>query len=188
MNLKQAKSEMDKTQKSREGLMGSKREIVILCSKAIRDIHTYNYAAAKEKLKGIESEIARIEKVLKSNPEMKKRLLGICYQEYVELKVLLGVIDNGKLPELKVPPEHYILGVLDAIGELKRRAMDLILKGETDKAMKLYDTMEAIYFEIEGLAYPGSLVPGLKPKQDAMKRVLESLYVTLVEAKIRGKR
>jgi translin len=185
MNLKKAREEIEALQKVRESVIEEKRAVVIECSKAIRDVHTGNVEEAKKKAGGIKEALDGLEKKLGDYPVLVERMLRVPYQEYVELMVLLSVTENHELPGLDVPPDCYILGVLDAIGEMKRSAMDLLLDDKAEEAVKLHEKMEEIYYSMQGYAFPNSLVPGLKHKQDAMKRVLESLHTILVEARIR---
>jgi translin len=185
MNLKKAKAEIEALQKVRESVIEEKRAIVIECSKAIRDVHTGNVKEAEKKAGKIKETLDDLEKKLKGYPVLVERMLRTPYQEYTELMVLLSVTENHELPELDVPAECYILGVLDAIGEMKRAAMNLLLDDRVGEAVGLHEKMEEIYYSMQGYAFPNSLVPGLKHKQDAMKRVLESLHTILVEARIR---
>lgn len=184
MNINKAEKELLALHEMRERVIKMRRDVVVLCSRAIRDIHTYNYSVAKEKLKHVRNKIRKLENIIKKHEQLRSGI-GLCYQEYVELEALLGIIEKGKLPELNVPAEYYLLGVLDAIGELKRRCIELLLNGKEKEAKRLYDKMEGIYYRMEGYSFPNALVPGFKHKQDIAKRVLESLYIILVEAKIK---
>jgi len=184
MDLIRARKELENRRKLRDLLLQEQREIVRECASAIRMVHAGKEKSAKKRLGTIQKRIAKAEKKAGSI-ELRRRVLGLCYQEYTELAVLISVVECKNLPKLNVPAEFYILGVLDAIGEMKRVVMTKLLENDVKGALKLYTKMEDIYYELDVLSFPSSIVPGLKPKQDAMKRVLEGLYMVLVEAQIR---
>ncbi|MCD6523090.1 MAG: hypothetical protein J7K68_05040, partial [Candidatus Diapherotrites archaeon] len=187
MNLVKAEKELIKKQRIRDAVTPKQKEILRICAKAIRDIHTGNIKEARRKKKAVEKRIKALEKQIKQYPVLRDRLLGICYQEYVELAVMLSVLKDSRLPELNVPADAYVLGTLDAIGEMKREVMTKLLNNDIDGALMLYNKMEEIYYAMEGFSFPSSIVPGLKAKQDVMKRVLEGLYIILVEAQTKNR-
>ena len=76
------------------------------------------------------------------------------------------------MPKVDVPPKFYLLGLGDAIGELKRVGMELLSAHKTKEAQALKEELEDLYYEFSKKTYPNAIVPGLKPKQDAMRRVL----------------
>jgi translin len=186
MNLETAEKDLTSLQEKRNALLTKRRAVIVDCAKGIRCVHKHEMGEAKKKLAEAKEKLGYLEKTVKKNPSM-SYLLTLCYQETVELEVLVHVIEKKELPELDVPPDAYLLGVLDALGELKRRAMDLLMQGKYDEAMDLYEKMEEIYYSMEGYSFPNSIVEGFKHKQDVMKRVLERLHETLTTAKIHSR-
>lgn len=184
MDLKAAEAELEKLYTTREYVLPAQRKAVMLCATAIRQIHVGKTADAKKKTKQVEKLIKQLEIKVKKYPRLGS-FLNAPYQEYVELRVLLSILDNGKMPKLKVPADAYILGSMDAIGELKRVCMELLAQGKKKEALALFDQMEELYYSMNGYAFPNSLVPGLKHKQDTMKAVLEKLHHTIAEARMR---
>lgn len=187
MNIETAEKELTKTNEVRDKLLSEKRLVIRKCALGIRAVHTEDYGKAHEQLKEAKKMMGKLEEKTKKHPEL-TGTLNTPYQEIVELEVLLGVIENGEIPEVDAPPDAYLTGVLDAIGEMKRVVISYLMKGEDEKASELYDKMEETYYSMEGFAFPNSLVNGFKHKQDIMKRVLERLYETLAETKIRDRK
>jgi len=157
---------------TRERAFKISREIVPLCAQSIRDIQKEKYSLAEKNLKKIKKLIKKVELLLKNYPDMLYAVLGAGYQEYAELSIFLSYVKRRKLPKLDVPPRYYILGLGDAIGELKREGMSLLSRHKLKEAERLKGELEDLYYEFSKKTYPNSLVPGLKPKQDAMRRVL----------------
>lgn len=166
---------MDKKYKAREQALKANREIVPLCAKAIRLVQKKKFKDAMKEANKIEKKIRAIEKLLKNYPDITNTVLGAAYQEYAELAIYLNFIEKKTLPTLSVPPKYYITGLGDAIGELKRYALELVSEGKEKEARKLYEKLEDLYVEYASLTYPNSIVPGLKHKQDTARKVLNDL-------------
>jgi len=85
------------------------------------------------------------------------------------------LVEKGEVPspaDLKAPFDAYILGLCDVVGELRRKVLDSLRKDRVNDAIKFFNYMEEIYSEILKLHYPQGLIP-LKPKQDAMRSIIE---------------
>ena len=170
--LSQVHRELERMNQAREKAIKVSREIVPLCAQAIRNIQKEKYGLAEKSLTKIRKKIKAVERLLKKYPDLLYNILGSGYQEYAELSIFLSYIKKRRLPKVDVPPKFYLLGLGDAIGELKREGMNLLSKGKLREAERLKEELEDLYYEFSRKAYPSSLVPGLKPKQDAMRRVL----------------
>jgi len=176
---------LDKKTKAREKAFKIQRAIIPKCAKAIRDVQKNNIKKAKKDLKEIEKTIKKVEKELKDYPELISPMLGSCYQEYAELCIFLGYVENGKLVKVNVPPEYYLTGLGDAIGELKRIGMELLAEGNVKGATKLHSDLEEIYGEFSNFIYPNAIVPGLKHKQDVARKILNDFYNHILLVKMK---
>ena len=67
----------------------------------------------------------------------------------------------------------YILGLLDAVGEFRRMALNSLRKGDVGKAEKLLDAMEGVYEDLQTLEHT-SIVPTFRVKMDAARRIIET--------------
>ena len=170
--LSKVHHELEKMNNARERAIKANREIVPLCAQAIRDIQKEKYRQAEKSLARIRKKIKAVEKLLKDYPDLLYNILSSGYQEYAELSIFLSYVKKRKLPKLDIPAKFYLLGLGDAIGELKREGMSLLSKHKLKEAERLKEELEDLYYEFSKKTYPNSLVPGLKPKQDAMRRVL----------------
>ncbi len=182
--LKKVEGELDKKFEARERALKANREIVPTCARAIRLVQLRKFGQAREEAERIKRRIKEIEKMLKQYPDLRDSVLGSAYQEYAELVVYLGMVEKGRIVDPGVPAKYFLLGLGDAIGELKRYALELAAAGEHEKARSLYESLEDLYAEYAGLAYPNSIVPGLKHKQDVARKVLNDLKETLLKARI----
>lgn len=183
-NLKNIKKELQEIQDLREKAIKIEREIVPICAQAIRDIQKNKYNEAGVKISRIREKINKCEKILNGHPEIIVNILGPAYQEYAELAIFLSYIKKRKLPKLNIPAKFYLLGLGDAIGELKRVCVEYLAEGRIDEAEKLADKLEDLYFELSQHVYPNAIVPGLKRKQDIARKVLNALYNQIITHKL----
>ncbi|MEM0372764.1 MAG: hypothetical protein QXO69_02940 [archaeon] len=183
--MKNVVKELDEMVSAREEAFKVQRKIVPLCAQAIRDIQKKKFSEADEKIKEIEKTIKHVEKTLEKYPETVNSVLGESYQEYSELKIFLSYLQKKQLPVIDVPAKYYLLGLGDAIGELKRVGLELLAEGEYEKAKEMESNLEDLYYEFSQFVYPNSVVPGLKQKQDAARRVLNAFHEQLLEHKLR---
>lgn len=182
--LKNVKKELDAVYSAREKALKVQREIVPLCSNAIKDLHQNRRASAIKKLQKIKRKIKQVEGILKRYPEIVNSVLGAAYQEYAELSIFLTYTSTGKLPKLNVPAKYYVLGLGDAIGELKRQGMELLADHKIEQAVKLEKHLEDLYFKFADFNYPQSVVPGLKHKQDVARKVLNDFHNQILAYKL----
>jgi translin len=170
--IKTIEKELEKMYNARERAFKIQRAIVPLCAQSIRDVQKGAYRQAERNIKKIKKLINSCEKILQNYPDLQLVVLGDAYQEYAELSIFLSYVKRKKLPKIDVPPRFYLLGLGDAIGELKRVGMELLSRHKIKEAERLKDELEDLYYQFSRKTYPSSIVPGLKPKQDAMRRVL----------------
>ena len=167
-------------EKRLDSLIVKEREAVRFCSKSIKETHLGRFEEA-EKLLG------EARKVL---AEMEKNAGGLEWRlehpkaEYAEGAVYLGIARDGKVltqKEVGVGDESYLDGLLDCMGELKRRMFDHLRKGERKEAEDTFAFMEKIFAEVGPLHFSGALMPELRRKQDVGRAQLEDARGKLIK-------
>jgi translin len=180
-SLRIINAELKEAEERREKLLKGTRDVVSLCSKSIVDLHHGKQDEAKEKLHKASVMLAEFRGYTKD--DLQKYLL-VPEQEFVEASVLISVVEDSEIPsslDLKVSGPAYTKGLLDCIGECKRRVYDKVRKGSLGEAQDLFNFMEEIY----GLVYPfaiyDNLVGGLKRKLDVAKFLIEDVRSLITE-------
>jgi translin len=180
-SLRIINEELKEAEERREKLLKGTRDVVSLCSKSIVDLHHGKQDEAKEKLRKANMMLAEFRGYTKD--DLQKYLL-VPEQEFVEASVLISVVEDSEIPgslDLKVSGPAYTMGLLDCIGECKRRVYDKVRKGSLAEAQNLFNFMEEIY----GLVYPfaiyDNLVGGLKRKLDVAKSLIEDVRSLITE-------
>ena len=180
-SLRIINAELKEAEERREKLLKGTRDVISLCSKSIVDLHHGKQDEAKEKLRKANVMLAEFRGYTKD--DLQKYLL-VPEQEFVEASVLTSVVEDSEIPgslDLKVSGPAYTIGLLDCIGECKRRVYDKVRKGSLAEAQNLFSFMEEIY----GLVYPfaiyDNLVGGLKRKLDVAKFLIEDVRSLITE-------
>jgi translin len=96
-------------------------------------------------------------------------------QESVEAILLQRVVERRAFPspkELGIPPEEYLAGLADLVGEVRRLALTALAEGALDEAVRHLGLMEAVYRTLSRFESPRAILP-LKPKQDTARALVE---------------
>ena len=172
---------LEKTNSKREFLIKNNRETVILCSQAIISIHKNDLNTAKKKIAKAKSELTKLKQKTSGNLV---RYIITPEQEFVEAASLLAVIEGKEIPSVKslnVSDESYILGLLDCIGELKRKVIDKIRVGDSKRATQLFDVMENLYLLLYPFASYDKIVKETRRKLDVNRILVEETRSVLTE-------
>lgn len=192
MILKNVKSSLNKITKSlgeiqdsREFLLKNTREVIILCSRSIIAIHKGNLKEGKENLKQADRLLKKYKK--KATGQLKRYLITP-EQEFVEAACLIAIVEKKEIPsneKLGVMPESYVLGLLDCVGELKRRIFDKIRVGQIDEATEVFDIMEDLYLQLYTFSMYDKIVKEARRKIDVNRILVDDVRSAITEEKRR---
>jgi translin len=188
MSLKDAKNSLNKItkvlsdeHKSREYLIKNTRDIVILSSRAINDIHKGDLKQAKLKIKQADKMLLLCRK--KADGALRRYLITP-QQELVEACALLAIVEKRPIPgneALQIPGDSYVLGLLDCIGELKRLINDKIRIGDAKEAARVFEVMEDLYTLLYPFAIYDKMVQDARRKLDVNRILVEDTRLALTE-------
>lgn len=161
----------------REQILSLSRTATRMSGSTILDIHRGELGLAKSGIDKVEQTLGKIETLSQSFPEFRaSQGVVVAFQEYVEASTLLRFAGSQRIPtvsELKSDYRSYLLGLLDAVGEFRRMALNSLRKGDVKKAEKLLEGMEAIYDGLQTLEHT-SIIATFRVKMDAARRIIES--------------
>ncbi len=169
------------SQNAREYLIKNTREVIILCSQAIINIHKGDRKSAKIKIQKAQNLLKSFRK--KANGDLERYLITPG-QELVEAYVLLAIVEKKTIPNHKtisVSGESYILGLLDCIGELKRLVFDNIRVGKSKEALRIFETMENLYLYLFPFSTYDKILKEVRRKLDVNRILLEGTRAALTE-------
>ncbi|MEK6954242.1 MAG: hypothetical protein AABX01_04495 [Candidatus Micrarchaeota archaeon] len=172
---------LDEREKNQDVVLRLSRETIRDCARAIKSIHMREYEEMEALVKQIDGKIGELKKHDSDFGHISQQ----CYQEIVEIKVLSAILKRREIPdyeELEVEFQPWLSGLADVVGEL-RRALQLSLRdGKKEDAQYYFDKMNEIYDNLMVLKYSGSLVGGLKHKQDMIRGQIENARSEMLRA------
>lgn len=176
--LKKIEEGLLKKDDIRQEIQSSMRKATRLSKRAIFLVHRNQLDESGKTLRKAEGLLTKLGALTKSFPDLLYMgSVDSALQEYTEAQIFVTLVREGfflGLDEIDVPPVSYVLGLADVIGEFRRRALDSLKKGETEKAEECLTFMETIYAELTNLDDIQILVPGLRRKCDIGRRVIEA--------------
>ena len=162
---------------AREAVLTLSRTATRLAGSSILEIHRGDMESASNTLRKVEQTLRKIEILAGDFSEFKTSSgVVVAFQEYVEAMTLRSFAQSERIPtisELKTDNRSYVLGLLDAVGEFRRMALNCLRRGEVKKAEKLLGAMEGIYDDLQTLEHT-SIIPTFRVKMDADRRIIES--------------
>ena len=162
---------------ARESVLSLSRSATRLAGSSILEIHRGDIDSASSTLSKVEQTLNKVQNLTDDFSEFKSHPgVVVAFQEYVEAITLRTFALNERIPtisELKTDYRSYVLGLLDAVGEFRRMALNSLRKGEVRKAEKLLGAMEGIYDDLQSLEHT-SIIPTFRVKMDADRRIIES--------------
>jgi translin len=163
---------LSEKEKKLDIVLAENRGVVRACSNAIKAMHAYDLKTAKKHLKEADDALKALAPHAGDFPAQ----LNHVYQEYAEAQIVLSAIELKKIPgyaELKVPEIPYLLGLLDAVGELKREMYESLRRGNKHEAGFYFKMMEEIYDELLPLRFSNAVLPEFRKKQDSARHQIE---------------
>jgi translin len=192
MTLKNVKTSLNKitkslgeVQDSREFLLKNTREIIILCSRSIIAVHKGDLTEGKKNLKQADMLLKKYKK--KATGQLRRYLITP-EQEFVEAACLIAIVEKKEIPsdkKLDVMPESYVLGLLDCVGELKRRVFDKIRVDQIDDATKTFEIMEDLYLQLYTFSMYDKVVKEARRKIDVNRILVDDVRSAITEEKRR---
>jgi translin len=162
---------------ARDRALTQARSLVRHCANAIRAIHRDEAEQAHAHLE----EALLLVDALHANLVQYPQLYYAGYtqdalKEFAEAHLVYALINGTALPtpeELRLEPATYLQGLAEAASELRRRCLDMILRGKSEEAQHLLTHMDDIYAILVTMDYPDAITGGLRRLTDLVRGVTE---------------
>jgi translin len=176
----------DAKDRARERTIRITREVVRLCSSAIRSVHRGNLEDAERLMDKARSSLEDIYNILKDHQDIRfAGFVDVALQEYAEARMVHSITTRHEIltpAEIGVDNVNYLAGLGDATGELRRHVLDLIRRGRPEEGEYFLDVMEEIYHLLMLFDYPEAITRGLRRKSDLARSMLERTRGDLTNA------
>jgi translin len=176
----------DAKDRARERTIPITREVVRLCSSAIRSVHRGNLEDAERLMDKARSSLEDIYNILKDHQDIRfAGFVDAALQEYAEARSVYSITTRHEIltpAEIGVDNVNYLAGLGDTTGELRRHVLDLIRQGRPEDGEYFLDVMEEIYHLLMLFDYPEAITRGLRRKSDLARSMLERTRGDLTNA------
>jgi translin len=176
--LQEIKKELMQKNDIREKSHDKMRRATSQSKQAILRIHQKKFDEAQKLVSDAKNLLQSLQEQAKQYPDVVfGGMLSAAYQEFAEANLFLTLIKEDRFStpkEIGVPSVEYVLGLADVIGEYRRLALDFLREGEVEKSEKCLLNMDEIFIQLLALDEAYMLVPGLRHKSDADRRIIET--------------
>ena len=162
---------------ARDKILSQARTLTRHCANAIRAIHRDETSLAKENLVQAEILVNRFQQVKIEYPDLYYAgYTQDALKEYAEASIVCALLMNLDLPspeDLRVEFATYLQGLAEAVGELRRRCLDILRQGYSQEAERLLTAMDEIYNFLVTMDYPDAITNGLRRQTDLVRGIIE---------------
>ncbi len=184
--MKQITQELDHKDAAREQIIDGSRQIIRLTRQSVALIHHNERKKARTLIQAALKELKQLSKVSEEYPELYYGgILTPAQQEIAEVAILESLVNSEDFPQFEenlISPPAYLLGMADAVGELRRLCLDNLRELKLEGAKQSFSKMEEIYQALLELDYPSGLTPGLRHKVDTARRLVEETRTDVTRA------
>lgn len=161
----------------RDQTLSQTRTLTRHCSQAIRAIHRNERETCVEELHAA----AALVQTLRALKTIHADLYYAGYtqdalKEYAEAQVVYALLIGSDFPDpetLGVEYATYLRGLAEAVGELRRRCLDILRDGYSQQAESLLNSMDEIYALLVTMDYPDAITDGLRRLTDIARSLNE---------------
>jgi translin len=189
-----ATAHLDETYRSREVGLRNCRRIIRASANAIRSLHRGEDEASADLIAEAGGLLSETMEVLSEHPDiLHAGFVHDAAKEYAEAVLTAALARGSLLPspkEIGVAVPAYLNGLGEAVGELRRRMLDLLRAGDLDAAEVTLATMDAVVEILASIDYPDGMTGGLRRTTDVARALVErsrsDLTTTIVQERLRA--
>jgi len=167
----------DERTKVRDAALVQARQLTRVSALTIRAIHRGDKDEAYGLLNEARQLVLTLQRELADYPDLYHAgYTQDAIKEFAEASLTCALIENRRLPrpeELEIEHATYVNGMAEAIGELRRRCLDILRQGYSVEAERLLNTMDEIYNFLVTLDYPDAITNGLRRQTDLVRGIIE---------------
>ena len=186
-------SRLDAKNAAREQALPAARRSIRASANAIRAIHRLEFDAAKSLIADSRAALDAGLAAVEGQADIRHAgYLQDAQKEYAEANLTLALVTGIDLPgptELEVEDAAYLGGMSDAIGEGRRRLLDLLRAGDVEQAEQLMGAMEEMYGVLVTMDYPDAITMNLRRATDVSRSLIEKtrgdLSISVVQKDLR---
>lgn len=162
---------------ARDQALTQARTLTRHCAQAIRAVHRNEKDVANQHLVAARELVQALRGSLQEYPNVYYAGYSQdALKEYAEANIVYALVDDGELPtpeELGLENATYLKGLSEAVGELRRRCLDILRSGHSNEVERLLEHMNEIYAVLVTMDYPDAVTGGLRRLTDISRSLIE---------------
>jgi translin len=175
-----------------KGIAGSRR-VIRSSANGIRALHRGEWEQASGLIADAGATLADITAALADHPDiLHAGFVSDAAKEYAEVRITEALFRGQPVPgfaDLEIDPVPFLHGLGEAVGELRRRLLDLLRAGDIETAQTTLDAMDQIVDLLAEMDYPDGMTNGLRRTTDVSRSLVErsrsDLTATVVQERLR---
>lgn len=178
---------------AREKAITESRRVIRAAANAIRALHRSEWDHAQRLITEAGDRLSTIADALSESPELLSHaVVHDAAKEFAEARITQAVFTDIPVPsfrDLAIDPVPYLHGLGEAVGEMRRRMLDLLREEKLSEAEQLLDEMDDIVDQLAQIDYPDGMTNGLRRTTDVSRSLVErsrsDLTATVVQERLR---
>jgi translin len=162
---------------ARDRALSQARTLTRHCAHAIRAVHREEAELVKENLTQAHELVRALKAELSSYPDLYySGYTQDALKEFAEANIVHALVVGNSMPtpqDLGLEEASYLNGLAEAVGELRRRCLDILRHGYSQEAERLMENMEDIYAVLITMDYPDAITGGLRRQTDIVRSIME---------------
>jgi len=162
---------------ARDHALSQARTLTRHCANAIRAVHRDEFDLAQEHLDSSAKIAKSLRNILEEYPDIYYAgYTQDALKEYAEACIVYALVIDNELPspqELGLENATYLNGLAEAVGEFRRRCLDILRQGYSQNAEQLLQHMDDIYDVLITMDYPNAITGGIRRQTDIARSLTE---------------
>ena len=175
--VERIRADLERKNAIRDATLARSRTLIRMCANTIRAVHRHEFDEARDALAEAGAFAQVMDDEARTYPDLYYAgYLQDALKEFAEAAITLAVVTGEPLPEpeaLGVGYAAYLNGLGEAMGEMRRFALDAMRRGNNAEAERLLETMDEVYSYLIAIDFPDALTMNLRRTTDMVRGVVE---------------
>lgn len=183
--LSRARKRLDAKDAARDAMLNQRRGLVSTSQEVVNLVHQGRVDDARERYEALLLEIDPVREAVEAHPDLWfSGALRNALQEVAEAWAVLRFVgEDVDLPRERVTDEALVLGLADAVGELRRLALDALIDDRVEEAVDRLDEMERLYEALRTIDVASGVVDH-RHKVDVARQLVDKTRGKIALARI----
>jgi translin len=162
---------------ARDEALRRSRELIRRCANTIRATHRAEFEEASQLLATAHRAASELVECVADYPDLYYAgYTQDALKELAEASITYALITDEPLPDpddLSVEYAAYLNGLGEAVGDMRRHVLDIIRRGQTERAEEILVAMDDVYAVLVTIDFPDAITRRLRRTTDMVRAVLE---------------